>query len=142
MSKFLSKLRQVLDNPHANDGAGDWRLISPLKFKSDLMRQDFVVCAGFVTDHASVPRGPLIYAEFGNRYHRSAVVHDYLCRTKAVPRDIADQVFLEAMRTENAEALEGLVGEELEARKAALEGRAQLMYAAVRSYSVVQDMWG
>lgn len=136
MSKFLSNLRQVLSNPHANDGTGEWKLLSPLKYKSDLLQQTVVVYAGFTCDLASVPKIPGLYANFGNRYHRPAVVHDYLCRTKAVPRNIADKVFLEAMRAQNEEELGLLFGDEKADRAARLEGRAQAMYAAVVAYTL------
>ena len=140
MSGFVSTLREVLADPYANDGTGLWRLISPLRYRSDLMQQDFVIPSGFTHDHASVPRAALIYANFGNRYHRPAVVHDYLCRFKVLPRDMADTIFLEAMRSQNAEELKMMAGngtgeDEMAERHAQIEGRAQLMYAAVAAYT-------
>ncbi len=36
------------------------------------------VPAGFVTDFASVPRIPFVYARYGGRGQRAAVIHDYL----------------------------------------------------------------
>ena len=37
--------------------------------------------SGFTSDFASVPLRPGVYAVFGNRAHRPAVIHDYYCRT-------------------------------------------------------------
>ena len=104
------------------------------------MQQDFVIPSGFVHDHASVPRVPGMYAVFGNRYHRPAVLHDYLCRYKVCPREMADTIFLEAMRSQNTEELKlmadnGAGDDEMTERHAQIEGRAQLMYAAVAAYT-------
>ena len=52
---------------------------------------------GFITDLASVPRVPFVYAAFGGRANVAAVFHDYLYMTKALSRKDADAVFLEIM---------------------------------------------
>lgn len=60
------------------------------------------VPAGFYTDLASVMRIPVLYDLLGNRAPGPAVLHDYLYRFDSipvVPRDVADQVFLEAMES-------------------------------------------
>lgn len=72
------------------------------------------VPAGFVTDWSSVPRLPVIYALFGGRAKKAAVVHDYLYQTGA-EREYADSVFLAAMREQHLPAW-----------------RRALMWAAVR----------
>ena len=57
--------------------------------------------AGFNTDLASVPRVPIIYAMWGGRAHREAVIHDFLFRTDSIPEvsfSSANWVFLEAMK--------------------------------------------
>lgn len=136
----FSPLYETLADPFYGDGTGRWRLTKPLRYKCKLLKQTFIVPAGFEHDHASVPRTPLMFANFGNRYHRPAILHDYLCRYEAVPRDIADAIFLEAMRSQNADELRamaaaGATDDELEERHAAIEGRAQMMYAAVALYS-------
>jgi hypothetical protein len=62
-----------------------------------------------------------------------------------MPRQKADHVFLEAMRTQNAAELawmasKGADEEELTERNAGLEGQAQVMYAAVYAYSVLRRL--
>jgi hypothetical protein len=56
------------------------------------------VPAGFVTDYASIPwlLTPIFHPR--GRYNRAAVVHDYLYKTGAVSRAVADAIFLEAMQ--------------------------------------------
>lgn len=54
------------------------------------------VPAGFVTDFASVPRLPLVYAAFGNMAHRAATVHDWLYSDgngTDIRRHEADEIF-------------------------------------------------
>jgi hypothetical protein len=143
-SRFLTKLVVELIDPYANDGAGNWALREPLQFYSHRLDKVLTVEPGFETDFASVPRFPLIYANFGNRYHRSANLHDSLCRTKVIPRDIADKLFLDAMHSEIAERVEELRNsgeseEDIHEFEASETGRAQTMYAAVRLYSMTVE---
>jgi hypothetical protein len=74
------------------------------------------VPAGFNNDLASVPRLPFAYWLAGGTAEKAGVVHDYLYSVKA-PRDLADEVFMAAMK---AEAVPGW--------------RRSLMYAAVRAF--------
>lgn len=92
-----------------------WIVDRPLKYFSELLNcliivppwfetvneetpiQDF-----FETDFASVPRVPIVYAAWGDRAHREAVLHDYLYRVDSVPvvtKSQADSIFLEAMQS-------------------------------------------
>lgn len=139
VSKFLTALQVELFDPYANDGTGLWMLTAPFRYYSSLLRREVEVPYGFVHDYASVPRLPLIYAATGNRYHRPAVLHDYLCRQRHVRRDRADSVFLEAMRLQNREELAHMAAagqqDEVEERAAALSGRSQSMYVAVVLYT-------
>lgn len=81
-----------------------WRLARELVFRSSFCG-DIVVPRGFVTDFASVPRMPLLFALFGNRGHAAAVVHDWLYqthetaapKTRFVTKEDADYVFREAL---------------------------------------------
>jgi hypothetical protein len=134
VSEFRSPLELRLITPWAHEGRGEWEFISDLIYYSDLLQTETIVYAGFRYDKASVPRLPLAFALFGERYARSAGVHDLLCRNRAIPRNIADKVFLEAMRVENEEELASLDGDEddLRNRRAVLEGQALTMYAGVR----------
>lgn len=142
MSQFITELVVRLVDPFAKDGNGLWQQAEEFQYYSSLLKRAVTVPKGFVHDFASVPRVPLIYGNFGNRYHRPAVVHDYLCREGYVKRSKVDKVFLEAMRLQNDEEIEmmRLAGEdddEILERKAALEGRAQAMYAAVVLFTKV-----
>jgi len=97
MARYLTELRtKILDD-------GKWKIVNPLVYGSDMVGF-IVVPEGFITDFASVPRIPIIYAMVGNCSHRAAVIHDYLYRIGAEPdvtRKIADDVFYEAMGVKN-----------------------------------------
>ena len=80
-------------------------LLSPLVYHSGLLNRSIIIPAGFETDLASVPRLPIIYALWGDRAHREAVLHDYLYRIDSDPvvsKDVVDKVFLEAMQSRGA----------------------------------------
>ena len=137
MSEFRSPLELKLITPWAHEGRGEWEYLSDLVYYSDLLRMEVIVYKGFRYDKASVPRLPIAFALFGERYSRSAGVHDLFCRNGAVPRKVADKVFLEAMRVENEEEIQDLIKagaseEEVTERRATLEGQARAMYAGVR----------
>lgn len=142
MSKFLTRLELRLVCPWANEGRGEWEYISDLEYYSDLLKTKVIVYKGFRYDKASVPRLPLAFALYGERYSRSAGVHDLFCHNKAIPREVADKLFLEAMRVENEEELDdaksrGLEEEEIKELSARLEGQALTMYAGVRVGSIL-----
>jgi hypothetical protein len=93
LSKFLTPLRIELvdefDDIH--------ELLTPLEYQSDLLGL-ITIPAGFRTDFASVPRIVGAYLMFGGKGKRAAVVHDFLYSGGlAVERDIADEVFREAL---------------------------------------------
>lgn len=137
---FLSPLRVELVDPHYQDGTGLWRLVEPFLYRSGVLHRSITVPAGYLHDFASVPRLPFAYANFGNRYHRPAVVHDWLCEQTDLARGRADRVFAEAMRLQNEEEIAamraaGIDDDEVVDRRAALEGRCQLMHAAVVAFT-------
>ena len=76
----------------------DVRSVRDLIYYSELLDYEIKVPIGFVTDFASVPRLPIIYSLFGDRAHHEAVIHDYLYKTGKVNKELADKVFLEAMK--------------------------------------------
>jgi hypothetical protein len=93
-----------------------WIIDKPLKYWSELLNCMIVVPHGFEskepdaydeasffeTDLASVPRLPIVYAAWGDRVHREAVIHDYLYRIDSRPQATlqqANSVFLEAMES-------------------------------------------
>jgi len=95
-AKFLTPLRlQYIDGR-------TWKLEAPLEFRSVVAGCDLTVPAAFKTDFASIPRLfwrllPPAGAGEHSAYGPAAVIHDYLYRTKSLPRAVADAVFLEAM---------------------------------------------
>jgi len=121
---FYTPLRVELDDDLGNDGSGEWRLLAPLVYESQA-GVTYTVPTGFSCDFASVPRIPVIYALYGNRAHRPAVLHDYLLHSKEVTRRVADDLFYEAMLS---------VGMS--------ERHANAMHLAVRSYSASLELEG
>lgn len=137
MSEFRSTLDLRLVCHWANDGRGEWEFIGELRYYSDMLKMETTIPVGFRYDKASVPRLPVAFALFGERYARSAGIHDWYCRNGAIPRKVADKLFLEAMRVENKEEITALIEsgateEEVQARRDGLEGQARAMYAGVR----------
>lgn len=55
--------------------------------------------ADFETDFASVPRLPVVFDLVGAYGHAAAVLHDWLYRTCLLPREEADRVFFNALRS-------------------------------------------
>ncbi len=76
----------------------------PFRYQSDVAGRTLTVPVGFYTDFASVPRIGIIYAMLGDTAHEPAVVHDWLYYLGLVPRELADQVLLEAMGVINVPA--------------------------------------
>ena len=98
MSGFMSRLAATNIDPDFAGGRGLWELVEPLVYDSDRAAMTITVPAGFKTDFASVLRLPVIYLFFGDKAHAPATVHDYLYHSGIVPRNVADDVFYEAMR--------------------------------------------
>ena len=92
-ARFLS----TLCTDRISLASADRVLLSPLVFDSALLNLRVIVPAGFVTDFASVPRAPLTYWLFGGVADEAAVVHDWLYEKGLVPRDVADEVYGEAL---------------------------------------------
>lgn len=94
MAKFLTKL--VLENATEEDD-GQWILVKPLVYRSDVAAMTFVVPAGFQTDLASVPRLPVIFLLTGDTSNEAAALHDFLYSAPhPVDRRMADAVLREA----------------------------------------------
>ena len=91
-ARFLDRL---ILRAAERDG-GEWEVVAPFRYESDVAKQTFVVPAGFTTDLASVPRLPIVYLLTGGTSNEAAVVHDYLYTSRLVPRDVADAVLREA----------------------------------------------
>lgn len=74
-----------------------WQLRAALMYATDVIDRVIVVPYGFITDFASVPRLPLAYLMAGNKAQGPAVIHDWLYSTHEVERDVADNIFHEAI---------------------------------------------
>lgn len=122
MPSRFSELHVRLTDPHANDGSGQWELLAPLVYESD-MGGRIEVPVGLSTDFASVPHLVVAYGLFGNRAHRPAVIHDYITRQRMFKREKCDAIFLEAMLVEGVDMV-----------------RARLMHAAVAAYTAT-GLW-
>jgi hypothetical protein len=91
--RFLSTLR----TERVDLATCDRILLAPLVFDSFLLNLRVTVPEGFVTDFASVPRAPLTYWLFGGIGDEAAVIHDFLYEKGLVKRELADQVYGEAL---------------------------------------------
>jgi len=72
------------------------------------------------TDFASIPRFFRRAISRTGRHDKAAVLHDWLCEYKIVPRKQADKLFLEALKSLKVNVL-----------------KRRIMYTGVRSYSIV-----
>ena len=101
MSGFKTPLKVECLDDLSNDGRGIWKVLEPFEYYSDLLGKSVIVEAGFLTDFASVPRAPLTYYLFGDRAHKSAVIHDWLFHHhEFCDEATANKVLLEAMEIE------------------------------------------
>lgn len=91
--EFLTKLRDERVSLFGKDRV----LLAPLVYYSPLLGDLIIVPEHFVTDYASVPRAPLTYWLFGGIGDEAAVVHDFLYEKGLVPRELADQIYGEAL---------------------------------------------
>ncbi len=107
MSQFLTSLEVTLLEDASNDYRGTWRLDSPLLYQSDTVAQIITVPVGFITDFESCPRLPIVFWLAGEIVHEAAVVHDFLYKTKLLPRGLADAVLREASAVTGVPAWRG-----------------------------------
>ena len=105
MARFLTRLvASKVAEARGPFGRATWILEAPMIFYSDVAHRAIAVPVGFTTDFASVPRLPLAFTIAGDIGHKSATVHDYLCRTRIMTRALADKVFREALEVEGVPA--------------------------------------
>lgn len=93
MSGFLT--RCVLEVADDQDD-GQWVLVQPLVYLSDVAGRALTVPTGFRTDLASVPRLPLVFLLAGDCAREAAVVHDFLYQSHETDRATADAILREA----------------------------------------------
>lgn len=93
MSGFLTRcVLEIADN----QDDGQWVLVQPLVYLSDVAKRAFTVPAGFQTDLASVPRLPLVYLLCGDCAREAACLHDWLYSARETDRAMADAILREA----------------------------------------------
>lgn len=102
MSKFLSELRVEQTSDVANEGRGEWRLIGPLIYRSDLTNDLYIVPVGFKTDFASVPRVPIAFLLCGDTASRPAALHDWLYTAGKDGHPVPDRATADALLKEAA----------------------------------------
>jgi hypothetical protein len=78
----------------------DWVLASDFSYRAK-SGTTYQVLAGFHSDGASIPRvfWRLIGPPLAGRYAPAALIHDGLYASEIIPRDVADDLFLEMMET-------------------------------------------
>jgi len=87
MSRFYTPL-EVRMLPEMDDQ--NWMVITPLVYFSDRMGDFIRVPEGFITNFVS-------FDALKNVGQRAAVVHDFLYSCNDVPRELADDIFKEAL---------------------------------------------
>ncbi len=124
-AQFHSYLEVRLIDDLANQGRGEWELISDLVYESEIAKCTFVVQKGFKTDFESVPRVPIVFMILGDRFSRPAALHDalYSGLFPAINREMADKVLEEAILTTGGDPLE-----------------AKMVYEGVRAFG--ESHWG
>ena len=79
-------------------GTNSYRTKEPLIYEGSLK---FIVPVGFIFDGASVPKFLTnILPRSGARYDRAVCLHDWLYASHLADRKTADDLFLEAMRSD------------------------------------------
>lgn len=74
----------------------EWMLTAPLVYWPAGAVAAIQVAAGTVTDFASVPRLPLVFALFGDRAHAAAALHDDLYTGAKLSRARCDELLRES----------------------------------------------
>lgn len=121
---------------HDGDGRALWRVFEPLLYWSDLLQCWLIVPAGFVTNYASVPRLPIVYAWCGDRVYEPPAGHDLAYTLHAVLVATVDEQFrvlatqLEPVTRKDADDL--FLESLLTQPEAVDEATAHAMYAGVR----------
>jgi len=86
-------------------------VLEKIPYSSDMMvyskliyngyNYEVYILPGMITDGASVPKlFQNIFPPYAGRYLESAVVHDGLYASEALPRKVCDDIFLEAMKSQ------------------------------------------
>jgi len=98
MSKFLDKLI-LEDTGTSTHGRAKFKLLDSFRYEVGCRHTGMIVIVpqGYVTDFATIPRLFWRILPPAGAYRFATVIHDYLCSSKLVSRQVADAVFLDAM---------------------------------------------
>jgi hypothetical protein len=77
---------------------GGYKLLAPLVYYSEILDDIIVAPIGFVTNFASVPAPFRVFISGHGEDRWAATIHDYLYGSAKYPRELADRLFLEAMK--------------------------------------------
>src|SRR3990167_7817955 len=132
MSQFLNP---ILLEPVGRSGWGPfkktvWRVITDIRYFSDLLGKEVLIPQGFLTDLASVPRFLLLsWFIAGDSGTWASVVHYYLCENpEELEQSIIDNVFYEAMGVNSFAIPED-------------QWKRWMMWAGVRSWQSVKGIF-
>ena len=106
-------------------GTKYFRVDGKFLYGSNKQGSIFQVPDGYKTDFASIPR--IFWTVLGHpagKHRDAAVVHDYLCTSKIVPRNISDAVFEEGMSELGVNVV-----------------RRKVYWAGVRTYWLLWGKW-
>lgn len=78
MGQFLTTLKTEQITEATPTRKALFKITSPLIYDSNTLKQTIIVPEGFITDFASVPRIPFLYALLGNLGNSAACLHDFL----------------------------------------------------------------
>lgn len=88
-------LVEVLDEPIDKT---KWFKTEENYLYTSLSGETYAIPKGTPTDFASIPRTVRWLIARAGRHSKPAVLHDWLCKQKIVPRKKADSLFFEAMK--------------------------------------------
>lgn len=81
-------------------GLQKYLVTAPLIYRSEILCEDIIVPAGFITDGESSPRWlPIINSLFGDLADQPAVIHDWLYYIGTYGQEVSDRIILEALQT-------------------------------------------
>lgn len=103
MGEFITDLKCEEISDTSAEERGIWMLTDPLIFKSDITKSFIIIPQGFVTDFASVPRVPFIFALVGDTATRASTLHDWLYNI-ASESDVPDRASADACLKEACKA--------------------------------------
>lgn len=80
---------------------GLFELTKSLRYYSEEFDKWTEVPVGFQSDFASIPLIARVFINRNGKSRAPAVIHDYIYKRHTASRDVADKIFLEAMKSAN-----------------------------------------